>query len=278
VWACPRLRTDFFAIGSADPLTVDPLALADTLQGAVGEDLKDVGTEDLWRLVGGLLLDEEATRQFGHGSRLNTDEHPLLEFSTPRHLYRTGAKRRAVESAYAAGQRSHLPLTPEAGPAVLELLGLRLSLPPGVAVVRSGLVPHHPRELGIGGALRDVAELRLDVQTPDGPAVLRAAPRPREDWPESLALLWPDPSTRTTGQGGDILLHGEEFEAAASALAPDAVIPLHVEELSEVVRGSVDWPLASVVWEVPASPQARQRLRARARLLVSYYSPTAEVP
>jgi len=253
VWAFPRLRTDFFAIGSQEPLTVDPLHLAKALQGAVLEDLRTVGAEDLWRFAGGLLLDEAATGPFCRGARLNTDEHPLLEFSTPRHLYATALKLRTLGSAYAAGQRSQWTFAPEDGPAVLEHLGFRLSLAPGLSVTRACLVPHHPRELRPDTGQRDVAELRLDVQTPKGPAVLHAAPRPREDWPESLTRLWPevsDPSSTRTTQPGEVSLLG-------------------VEEGPAVVRGRVEATgiQASVVWEVPASPRARERLRALAGLL-----------
>lgn len=236
VWSFPRLRTDFFAVGAGEPLTVDPVAVARALRGAVREDLEAAGTEDLWRLAGGFLLDERTTREFCRGAPLNTDERPRLEFSTPRHLYDPKAKVRALEVAYAAGRQSQLVFSPKLGAAALSLLGTELAK--GSVVTEASFVAHHPNDLTPGNALRDTAELRLQVKSPGGAALLRAAPLPRKDWPESLAVVHPASGSSSTAKA------------------------VWVDEESQVARtGPRVWGgRVSIVWELPVSPQARKRL------------------
>ncbi|NUP98920.1 MAG: fused MFS/spermidine synthase [Armatimonadetes bacterium] len=122
VWAFPKLRTDFFAVGSTEPVVLDPAAIAARLQGKVLADAAEVGILDLWRLVGGLVLDEPSTAEFCRGGRLNTDDYPFVEFTTPRHLYQRPSRATVLE-AYRAGAGSRLRLTPAATSAAARLAG-----------------------------------------------------------------------------------------------------------------------------------------------------------
>lgn len=230
VWAFPRLRNDFFVIGSKKPLVVNPTALANRLRGAVRKDMEVVGVQDPWRLAGSLLFDEEATRVFCRGAQLNTDEHPLLEFSTPRHLYETESKIKAVKAAYAVGRNSSLTFPTARGLDALKLLGIRLPPQPGVAVTKAQMIPHHPQDLAPDNPLQDVAELRLELRTAQAAAVLQALPLPRQFWPESLTQVWASADAAPTAARREYTVPG-----AAAVVILDST-PAVSQQLGKLLR------------------------------------------
>lgn len=201
LWVFPKLRTDFLVIGSCDGVRPDPLTVASSLTGAVAEDARQVGIDSLWTLFGGLVLDREQLADFSQGAPLNTDERPLLEFTTPRHLHEKYLAGYTVSDTYRAGTPSRLPLEPATARQLLTQLGLRL--PSGATLDEAALYPHHPDDLSTGRPEVDTAELRLKLRVADGAATLRVAQPTRSPWPDSMRRQFlAEPGT---GQRGDEL-------------------------------------------------------------------------
>ncbi len=191
VWSFPRMRSDLFALGSDQPIHVSPAAVAAALQGPVRADLLTMGVANVWEFLGALVQDAEIVRK-GSGGTLNTDEHPRLEFSTPKHLYEKDLQLETMRWAYVGVDQtlSRMPLVAGEVRDWLEKAGLRLS--DQVRLNSAQFIPHHVDPVSPPGTRRDTAEIMLSVDTPSGPATLRVAPLPRDTWPESLAKEWPD--------------------------------------------------------------------------------------
>ena len=79
---------DILMIGSSKELVIDYLELAKRYNVAeVREDLLRLGMREPLALLSCYLLDEEGVERFVAGSRINSDNHPVLEFSVPRSMY-----------------------------------------------------------------------------------------------------------------------------------------------------------------------------------------------
>ncbi|MBI3921986.1 MAG: fused MFS/spermidine synthase [Armatimonadetes bacterium] len=257
VWSFPRLRTDFFALGSVQPLDFD-LGSTRRRLARVREDLKAVGTEDLWHLMAGLLMDEQATRRFCKGAPLNTDENPIFEYSTPRHLHNRTGKEETMEAAYSASGKCRLTVNPQVASDLLRDFGVWETVPTGIRVTQGAFVPYHPRDLTPFQEKQDKAEFRVSVTTSEGPATLRMATLPRDRWPGLLERQWPHPSNPLGSHPSNPL----GSQPSTSLLA---------EETGPIVRVGVERPESglAMVWEVPASSSARMRLRKLCGALLS---------
>jgi spermidine synthase len=76
-------------IASRQPLAVVPAVLAQRLaEPAVAADLADVGITSATELLDFFMLGDQAVSQFTRHGRLNTDDHPRLEFRAPQTLRR----------------------------------------------------------------------------------------------------------------------------------------------------------------------------------------------
>ena len=76
-------------IASMQPIAIDPTALARRLAvAAIAVDLADVGIVSTTQLLDFFMLGDRAVAQFSQTGRLNTDDHPRLEFLAPRSLRR----------------------------------------------------------------------------------------------------------------------------------------------------------------------------------------------
>jgi spermidine synthase len=76
-------------IASMQPITIDPAALARRLADPpVASDLADVGIVSTRQLLDFFMLGDHAVAEFSRTARLNTDDHPRLEFLAPRTLRR----------------------------------------------------------------------------------------------------------------------------------------------------------------------------------------------
>ncbi len=196
LWAFPRLRTDFFLIGRRRPSALPVAAILDRLRGPVRDDAASAGLDDLWRLAGGLVRNGPAVQQLlAQPYRLNTDDDPHVEFSTPRHLYRREEMAATLALAYAAqasGQAS-VEVGRDGVTGLLASHGIPLA---ERAFDAAHLRPHHPEELGSSGSGGDVAHL---VLTAGGRPVLQVAPLPRDGWPRRLRELVP--ATALTADG-----------------------------------------------------------------------------
>jgi spermidine synthase len=79
---------DLLVMGSPQPLRLDFRLLRERLNDSrVQKDLERIGSSDPHAVLSYFLMDEEAVRVFSAGAPINTDNHPRLEFSTPKFLY-----------------------------------------------------------------------------------------------------------------------------------------------------------------------------------------------
>ena len=86
IWAASP--NDFLLVATPGPARVDLAAIAERVASshALREDFERFGWSD-GNLVHRFFLGEEDARRYGAGARLNTDDHPILEFSAPFALY-----------------------------------------------------------------------------------------------------------------------------------------------------------------------------------------------
>lgn len=79
---------DMILIGSEEPLQIDYQQLqANFNHPDVMRDFAPYGVESAAGLIGTFWLNDDELRRFSEGARVNSDNHPYLEFSAPRHLY-----------------------------------------------------------------------------------------------------------------------------------------------------------------------------------------------
>ena len=124
LWLSP-LKYHGLLVGTRQPLRIDMQALRGKLaRPQVARELARVGVVQPLDFLSGFVMGEEALRQYVAGTRLNTDNHPYLEF-TPAWSYFI-AQRYALQNltAFRAARQSVLPLlvnlgaTPDAAAAV----------------------------------------------------------------------------------------------------------------------------------------------------------------
>lgn len=83
--------SDLLLIGSQQELRIDLQALTARLQQEeVRVDLERMGIKDSYDVLGHFLMDEQSVRSYSAGAPLHTDNHPILEFSAPKNLYKEG--------------------------------------------------------------------------------------------------------------------------------------------------------------------------------------------
>jgi len=80
---------DLLLIGSKEPLVLDYSDLQSKYRSLPGfrAELAGLGIESPLALLADFVLGEEETARYAQHARLNTDDHPLLEFSAPGSLY-----------------------------------------------------------------------------------------------------------------------------------------------------------------------------------------------
>jgi len=79
---------DILMIGSLGELNIDYLQLAKNynIRGVL-EDMQRLEVREPLALLSSYLLDEDGVTRFTAGSRINSDNHPILEFSVPKSQY-----------------------------------------------------------------------------------------------------------------------------------------------------------------------------------------------
>ena len=76
-------------IASQEPIAITPDQLDRRLsEPHVADDLAEVGIASTVQVLDFFMLGDRAVAQFSHSGRLNTDDHPRLEFLAPRSLRR----------------------------------------------------------------------------------------------------------------------------------------------------------------------------------------------
>lgn len=162
------------------------------LRGPIQTDMQAMQTTDLWRFTGALLFDEKATKQFCQGARLNTDENPLLEFSTPRHLNDTQSWFTALQVAYEAGKGSRLSIETNQLQSMLRSLGVKA---PTMQVTQTFIQSWHPDELAareFGTSVSDIGVLSWEIVHTQGSISFQAFPANAETYPPALLRWWED--------------------------------------------------------------------------------------
>ena len=110
LWIFPSLPSDAYLIATPSPLKIDIVDLARrAARPKVRADLVASGVTDIWDLLSGYLLGPATMEALSRGARLNTDDFPLLEFSSPMRLY-TGAARQTMAEVLRIGASSSPPL------------------------------------------------------------------------------------------------------------------------------------------------------------------------
>ncbi len=79
---------DIMMVGSAEEIAFDYIQLAENYSiHSVRADLQSLDIREPLALLSCYLLDSDGVGRLTAGSRVNTDDHPILEFSVPRSLY-----------------------------------------------------------------------------------------------------------------------------------------------------------------------------------------------
>jgi spermidine synthase len=105
----PEPHENTIVIASMQPITINPGLLARRLAAEpVANDLAEVNINSVIQLLDFFLLGDRAVAEFSRTGRLNTDDHPRLEFLAPRTLRR---KRPWAEN-FAALRLAREPIDP----------------------------------------------------------------------------------------------------------------------------------------------------------------------
>ncbi len=96
-------------IASQQPIAIDPDRFSRRLAAApVSADLAEVGINSTIQILDFFLLGDRAVAEFSRSGRLNTDDHPRLEFLAPMSLRR----RQSWVEDFAALRLAREPITP----------------------------------------------------------------------------------------------------------------------------------------------------------------------
>lgn len=86
VWASSP--QDLVVMGSKGKIEMDPARAGNRIMiPEVREELRKTGTNNLEDLFGRYLMGDRELERFCKGAGLNTDDHPVIEFETPKALY-----------------------------------------------------------------------------------------------------------------------------------------------------------------------------------------------
>lgn len=221
VWAFPHIRTDFFAIGSNEPLPFDPVKLSERLRGPIQNDMAAMQATDLWRVTGAFLFDEKSTQTFVRGAQLNTDETPLLEFSTPRHLHDDSKWFEGMQNAFVTGAGSSLPVEARFVKPILQTL--KIGPPLGTRAEKAFFIGWHPDELratSLEDEMPDIGVFNCTIQASNQAIIdLKVFPANLTAQPPTLQNYWESStskeqkSTRARRLVGDAALIAESQSA-----------------------------------------------------------------
>ncbi len=149
LWVFPTLATDAYMIGTNQPLSIDVTSLATrAAHPEAAADLRSAGVRDAWDLLAGYLFGTETIAAIGLGARRNTDDFPIIEFTSPMTLH-TGVARITTQEVLTLAARSSPPL----GRCVREREGRTEDLLSGLIAIPPW---HHPQEPAFT-TTRDVA-------------------------------------------------------------------------------------------------------------------------
>lgn len=88
LWSFPQLATDAYLIGALSPLEIDvPDLTVRASRPDIAEDLAAAGVRNVWDFLGGFVLGGQMMAELGRRVTRNTDDFPVLEFSSPSSLH-----------------------------------------------------------------------------------------------------------------------------------------------------------------------------------------------
>ncbi len=78
---------NIFMVGANEPIPLNYPQIAEKLnEPKVAKDLDRIGARSVYLLLGYFLFAEEEAREFVGSGQINTDDLPVIEFSTPKHV------------------------------------------------------------------------------------------------------------------------------------------------------------------------------------------------
>lgn len=78
---------NIFMVGANEPIQLNYPQIASKLnEPKVAQDLERIGVRSVYLLLGYFLFTEEEAREFVGSGQINTDDLPIIEFSTPKHV------------------------------------------------------------------------------------------------------------------------------------------------------------------------------------------------
>ncbi|GJM43996.1 MAG: spermidine synthase [Gemmatimonadota bacterium] len=84
---------DMLLIGSEEPVRIDLEELKRrVVQPNIAEDLRAIGIDNAYDFLSNFLFDETSIPEITRGVPLNTDNYPIIEYMTPRALFRNTVK------------------------------------------------------------------------------------------------------------------------------------------------------------------------------------------
>lgn len=97
---------DILMIGSLNELNIDYMQLAKNYNiPGVWEDMQRLNILEPLALLSCYLMDEDGVTRFTSGSKINSDNHPILEYSVPKSIYvDTSPSNRKLMSSYKSGE------------------------------------------------------------------------------------------------------------------------------------------------------------------------------
>jgi spermidine synthase len=108
VWASSP--QDLVVLGSMKRINLDPSWAENGFsREEIREELKKAGINNLEDLFGRYLMGEREVERFSKGAKLNTDDHPVIEFETPKTLYKTTAWKNLSAIMSSAARINHKP-------------------------------------------------------------------------------------------------------------------------------------------------------------------------
>jgi hypothetical protein len=95
---------DTLVVGGLQPFHLDPGVMNRRVanSGLVQRDLGRVFIQNMWDLWATLVTLEKGVKFFVGSGPLNTDDHPILEFSSPKHMNEVNVHRDALPLLRAA--------------------------------------------------------------------------------------------------------------------------------------------------------------------------------
>lgn len=183
LWMFTDLMSDAYLIGTKGPLRLQADDIVRRMkQPQIAHDLASAGVRDPWHFLAGYTFEPRALAELCKGASLNTDDHPVLEFSAPLALY-SGVSRQTMLEVLGAARQSVLTLAQPNGDRS-PLLGLSFGPPWRLDRGPQVFVRRDASQLVAGqGPLSLRIEAQLDTELGKGRAQVLIRPAAHDEPP-----------------------------------------------------------------------------------------------